>query len=186
MARVGVSQPVYAPYSIVSGAVKYGGATTMGKATSFDISLDSASDNNLYADNAIAETDAQFGGGTLTVGLDDLYDAAVIAMLGVTNNNGELIRKSGVSSPYVGVGGIVKHIQSGTTRYTGVILTKVQFQDPGISVTTQGETIDWQTPEISATIMRDDTTDAVWMRQKTFDTEAAAASYISTFFAATT
>ena len=183
MARVGVSKPVYASYALSGSTVVYGGATSMGKATSFDISLDSSEANNLYADNAIAETDSQFNGGTVTVGLDDLYDAAVVAILGVTQNSGELIRKSGVSAPYVGIGGIVKHIQSGVTKYTGIILPKVQFQDPGISVTTQGESIEWQTPEITATIMRDDTSDQVWQRSKTFDTEASAQTYISTFFA---
>ena len=184
MARIGVSKPVYASYAMSGSTVVYGGATSMGKATSFDISLDSSEANNLYADNAIAETDNTFNGGTVTLGLADLDDAALVAVLGVTQSSGELIFKSGASAPYVGIGGIIKHQINNVDKYTGIILPKVQFSDPGISVTTQGESIEWQTPEITATIMRDDTTDQVWRRQKTFDTEASAQSYISTFFAA--
>ena len=186
MARVGVSYPRYAIYTNTGGTVTYGGAQSLGKATTFGVTLDSGNDNILYADNAPAESATTFAGGTLTVGVDDLYDAAAVAILGLTNSSDEIISKADQTVPYVGVGGVIKHIRSGATAYTGMILTKCQFTDPGITVNTQGETIDWQTPELSATILKDDTADGVWRRYKTFDTEAAAKSYVDAFLAVPT
>lgn len=184
MARVGVSYPRYAVYTNNNGTVTYGGAKTMGKATTFSISLDGGSDNVLYADNAPAESANTFAGGTISIGVDDLYDTAAVDMLGLTDDDGEIVSKADATTPYLGVGGVVKHIRNGVAAYTGIILTKTQFTDPGITVNTQGETIEWQTPELSGTIMKDDTADGVWRRYKTFDTEAAAKSYVDTFFAA--
>lgn len=184
MARVGVSYPRYAIYNNTSGTVTYGGAKTMGKATTVTVEVENGGDNNLYADNAIAESANSFAGGTLTVGTDDLYDTAATDLLGLESDEGELIRKADMTVPYVGVGFVIKHVQSGGNVYTGYILTKTQFTDPGITVNTQGESIEWQTPELTATIMKDDTEDGVWCRQKTFDTESAAKAYVDAFFAA--
>ena len=58
------------------------------------------------------------------------------------------------------------------------MLTKVMFSVPNDSATTQGESIEWQTPELSATIMRDDSTNHMWKREATFTTEAQAEAYI--------
>lgn len=184
MARVGVSYPRYAKYTYTDGTVTYDGAKSMGKATTFNIQLDGGSDNILYADNAPAESANTFAGGTVGIGVDDLYDDAAVDMLGLTNDDGEIVSKADATTPYLGVGGVVKHIRSGVTAYTGIILTKTQFTDPGITVNTQGENIEWQTPELSGTIMKDDTEDGVWRRYKTFETEAAAKAYVDGFLSA--
>ena len=42
----------------------------------------------------------------------------------------------------------------------------------------QGETIEWQVPELTATIMRDDSAKHRWKREATFTTEAQAEAYI--------
>ena len=50
--------------------------------------------------------------------------------------------------------------------------------DPADAATTQGESIEWQVPELSATIMRDDSATHMWKREATFTTEAQAEAYI--------
>lgn len=89
-----------------------------------------------------------------------------------------MVFKADDVAPYVGFGVIVKKIQSGAAKYMAVVFPKVQFSNPGIEAVTQGETIDWQTPEMGATIMRDDSADGVWQKWAMFDTEAAAYTYL--------
>lgn len=186
MATVGLSKPYYAKYAASGSAVTYTGFAALGKAVELSVDLDDNGSNVLYADNGAAESVTNFSGGTLTITTDDLLLAAAADILGLTTGSGsstnEVIFKADQVAPYVGFGVIVKKVQSGTVKWMAVLFPKVQFSNPGVEANTQGETIDWQTPELSATIMRDDTADGVWQRWAMFDTEADALTYIQTAF----
>lgn len=190
MATIGLSKPYFAVYSAAGSTVSYANGAVMGKATEANIEIDTTEDNNLYADNAIAETDRTFAGGTLTLSTDDLSQEVSKAILGlaeqaITGIEGvtdtsvkELLYDDQQQTPYLGVGFIIKKKVGGVYKWRGVILTKVMFSTPADAATTQGETIEWQTPELSATIMRDDSTNHMWKREATFTTEAQAEAYI--------
>lgn len=190
MATIGLSKPYFAVYSAAGSTVSYANGAVMGKATEANIEIDTTEDNNLYADNAIAETDRTFAGGTLTLSTDDLSQEVSKAILGlaeqaITGIEGvtdtsvkELLYDDQQQTPYLGVGFIIKKKVGGVYKWRGVILTKVMFSAPADVATTQGETIEWQTPELSATIMRDDSTNHMWKREATFTTEAQAEAYI--------
>lgn len=190
MATIGLSKPYFAMYSAAGSTVSYANGAVMGKATEANIEIDTTEDNNLYADNAIAETDRTFAGGTLTLSTDDLSQEVSKAILGlaeqaITGIEGvtdtsvkELLYDDQQQTPYLGVGFIIKKKVGGVYKWRGVILTKVMFSAPADAATTQGETIEWQTPELSATIMRDDSTNHMWKREATFTTEAQAEAYI--------
>ena len=53
------------------------------------------------------------------------------------------------------------------------------FKIPGDSVETQGKNINWQTPQLTGTIMKDDTAAHNWKRKATFTTEAQAIIYVN-------
>lgn len=190
MATIGLSKPYFAVYSAAGSTVSYANGAVMGKATEANIEIDTTEDNNLYADNAIAETDRTFAGGTLTLSTDDLSqeiskailglaEQAITGIEGVTDTSvKELLYDDQQQTPYLGVGFIIKKKVGGVYKWRGVILTKVMFSAPADAATTQGETIEWQTPELSATIMRDDSTNHMWKREATFTTEAQAEAYI--------
>lgn len=190
MATIGLSKPYYAVYSNTGTAVTYASGAVMGKATEANIEIETTDDNNLYADNAIAETDRSFSGGTLTLSTDDLSQEVSKAILGlreqaltditgVTDEDvSELIYDDQQVTPYLGVGFIVKKMVNGVTMWRGIVLTKVMFSIPADAATTQGESIEWQVPELTATIMRDDTATHMWKREATFTTEAQAEAYI--------
>lgn len=190
MATIGLSKPYFAVYSATGNTVSYANGAVMGKATEANIEIDTTEDNNLYADNAIAETDRTFAGGTLTLSTDDLSQEVSKAILGlaeqaITGIEGvtdtsvkELLYDDQQQTPYLGVGFIIKKKVGGVYKWRGVILTKVMFSTPADAATTQGETIEWQTPELSSTIMRDDSTNHMWKREATFTTEAQAEAYI--------
>lgn len=190
MATIGLSKPYYAIYTAGDETVTYSDGGIMGKATEANIEIETSDDNNLYADNAITETDRVFSGGELTLSTDDLSAEVSKAILGVheesiTDITGitdtdvkELIFDDRQSAPYLGVGYIIKKRVGGVDKWRALMLTKVMFSIPADAATTQGETIEWQVPELSATIMRDDTTYHTWKREATLTTEAQAEAYI--------
>lgn len=190
MATIGLSKPHYAVYSAGSGTPSYASGGVMGKATQADVEIETSEDNNLCADNAIAETDRSFAGGTLTLSTDDLSQEVSKAILGLTEQPlseitgvtdedvKELVYDDTQQTPYLGVGFIIKKKVNGVYKWRAVVLTKVMFAVPSDSATTQGESIEWQVPELSATIMRDDSATHMWKREATFTTEAQAEAYI--------
>lgn len=190
MAVIGLSKPYYGIYSATGNAVSYSNGAVMGKATEANIEIDTTEDNNLYADNGIAETDRSFAGGTLTLSTDDLSQEVTKAILGLTETAitgiegvtdtsvKELVYDDTQNTPYLGVGFIVKKKVGGAYKWRAVVLSKVMFSVPADAATTQGESIEWQVPELSATIMRDDSATHMWKREATFTTEAQAEAYI--------
>ena len=191
MAIIGCSYLKYAKYSENQGVVSYSEGGTAAKLVSVNISLDSATDNDFYADNSVDETDRVFSGGTLTVQTNDLTDAVSKAILGLQEASvGTIsgVTDSGVKEyffddrqviPYLGLGLIIKHQRSGAAAWTGILLNKIQFAVPNDAAETQGKTISWQTPELTASIMRDDSANRCWKQMATFTTEAQALAYIN-------
>ena len=190
MATIGLSKPYYAIYSEAGGVVSYSDGAVMGKATEANISIETTKDNNLYRDNGLAETDRRFANGTLTLSTTDLSQEVSKAILGLTEQaitgiDGvtdtsvkELVYDDGQVTPYLGVGFIIKKKVNGAYKWRGVVLPKVMFSVPEDAATTQGESIEWQTPELTGAIMRDDSATHVWKKEATFTTEAQAEAYI--------
>lgn len=184
MATIGLSKPYYALYTASGESVTYGKGGVLGKAVELSMELEGGEANILYADNGPAESASTFGGGTLTITTDDLLLEPAADILGLTlktvdsTSTKEIVFGEAQNIPYVGFGVIVKKQQSGASKWMGLVYPKVQFTNPGIAATTQGESIEWQTKELSATILRDDTAEHNWCRYAIFDTEAAALGYI--------
>lgn len=190
MAIIGASRPYYALYNANAGAPTYSGGGLMGALVEFNIELESTDNNNFYADNNIKESQRRFSGGTITVQTDDLRQEVSKALLGVTEQalgtiDGvtdtdvqELVWNDDQSSPYLGIGMIMKKQIDNVNKWRAVILTKVIFDIPADAATTEGEEIDWQVPELTATVMRDDSAKHDWKKEATFTTEAQAIAYI--------
>ena len=190
MATIGLSKPYYAIYAEAGGVVSYSDGAVMGKATEANISIETTEDNNLYGDNGLAETDRRFANGTLTLSTTDLSQEVSKAILGLTEQaitgiDGvtdtsvkELVYDDAQVTPYLGVGFIIKKKVNGAYKWRGVVLPKVMFSVPEDAATTQGESIEWQTPELTGTLMRDDSATHVWKKEATFTTEAQAEAYI--------
>lgn len=197
MAKIGLSKPYFAKYSNEGTKVTYTGGTLMGKAVELSIELEGADDNILYADNGPAESANTFSGGTFTVTTDDLMPEVMLDVLGIVE---EAIENAEISTaepkwykfndsqetPYLGFGAIVKIQKDQKVRYQAVVLPKTQMTNPNDTFTTQGETIEWGTPEISGTILRDDTEDHNWkLISSPMDSEADAEAAIKAFLGIT-
>lgn len=191
MAKVGLSKPYFAKYAASNGTVTYSGGGAMGKAVNASIEPEDSDSEIFYADNGPAESASVFGGGTLTLEIDRLLATVVGDIFGITVESsatpvGSTVDFSGnLSIPYVGVGMIAKSIVDNTPVWMGIILPKVQFIVPSFDLTTQGEEIEFSGNELTATIMRDDTTNAIWQKLGWFSSEADAETWIKGFLSIT-
>lgn len=184
MAKVGLSKPYYAKYAAANQVVTYSGGAAIGKAVNATIEPDDNDTEIFYADNGPAESMQVFSGGSLTLEVDRLNASVVGDLLGITP--GSSTTPSGTTLdfsaeavvPYVGVGLIVKNIVDNAQVWMGILLPKVQFVMPSLDLSTQGEEIEFSGNELEATILRDDTSSASWMKWGYFTTEANAEAWI--------
>lgn len=194
MAKIGLSKPYFAKYSNTAGTTTYSGGAAIGKAVELSMELEGQDDNILYADNGPAESDNEFGGGSITLKTDDLLPEPMIGILGIKDvpiTGNDKITTTGAKwmvfddeqeTPYVGFGAIVKRKINGSVKWSALIYPKIQFQNTGDAATTQGKSIEWQTPELTAALLRDDTVYHEWRRLSSpLDTEAEAEALIRSF-----
>ena len=126
----------------------------------------------------------------MTVSTDDLSPEVTKDLLGVKEQElgeitgvtdtevKELVYDDAQETPYLGVGFIIKKMRNHLIRWRALVLPKVMFSVPADAATTQGESIEWQVPELNGTVMRDDSETHRWKREATFTTEAQAEAYI--------
>ena len=86
------------------------------------------------------------------------------------------LRKGHVSQ----VGVIVPKIRNNVRTWMAVLLMKVKFSIPGDAYTTKGETVEFGTPQLTATVARDDTAKHSWRKWAEFGTEEAADTWLNT------
>lgn len=182
MANIGVSQPYYAVYANTNGTTTYTGLKKLGKAVNVDITTEGKDPEILHADNGPAEALAIFGGGTATMEIDELALDVAKDILGLRTVTGEtgVIFDADSMAPYVGLGFIVKKVHNNVIKWRVIVLYKCQFKVPDYSIETQGETVNFQTPSLEATILRDDCVPAKWQKWDDFETEAAALTALQT------
>lgn len=185
----GFSLPYVALYTVSttsSNTVIYSSGQKLARGVSVSLDPSVADDNKFYADNLIAETaPGVMNGGTVTLTVDGLLESAEALVLGLpaSDANDWYHYGDGMSIPYVGIGFIARYQSDGVESYTPVVLTKARFQTPSLSANTQGEEIEWQTQELTANLMRDETATHDWkLVGEAQNTEALAEGMIKTLF----
>lgn len=186
----GFSKPYVAKYENTSGTNTYTGGMLLGRGVSVESEVETADDNNFYCDNTIGETETtQFTTGSLTVTIDGLAIDAATLILGLPTPESVTVETSTqvdiqhynnkMAAPYVGFGYIRRVMYKGKTQYIAVMHPKVKFGLPSDSAATQEDQIDWQTQELSASMLRDDTEAQDWkLESEPVDTEASAEAVI--------
>lgn len=170
----GFSKPVVAKYSANGTTVSYSGLTPLARGVDVSLDIETNDDNDFYADNVKAESAGNtFSSGTVTLTVDGLKAAARKLIMGLPEPTSVTIGGSSVDvyeyddrqeKPYIGVGFIVRFMEDGVTSFAPYVLPKCIFSDLGIEAETQEESIDFQTTELEATIMRDDSDNHVWQK----------------------
>lgn len=176
-----------------------GKVTMMGKAVEAVFTPKTTSENPLYANNAVSENDASTGsGGSLALTLDRMTLDTAAALYGTEVKDvevqvggsavqGKEIVFAGleVSKP-VGMAYIKLHQEDGVQRHEVMFYREGTFTRPTDNARTMEETVSWQTPQITASVMgmQGDGSEP-WYRDSSWPTQAAAIAYIYQLFGET-
>lgn len=147
------------------GAVTYSGAQRLARGVEVSVEAESSDDNIFYADNVAAENaSGTFTGGTLTLTTDEMFNVSKRKFFGLPSPDADGWTAEGESAnaPYVGVGWITRYTSDGINYYVPTVVAKAKFKTPGESAKTQESEIDYQTRELQAALMRDDTPNHNW------------------------
>ena len=178
----GFSLPYVAKYTASGGSVTYSDGQKLARGVSVSVAPESADNNDFYADNIKAESvSGVFTGGTATLVVDGLLPAAEKLIFGLptaatVSSVSVYEYGDGATPPYMGVGFIARYMSDGVTSYKVIVLTKCKFNLPTEDAATQEDQIAWQTQSLTASIMRDDTSNHNWkyIGVTEYATEAAA------------
>ena len=193
MVTIGYSKPYVALYNGSTGQDAYTEGMNLGGGVSYSDSIEVADDNDFYADNRVDETESGvFTSGEATITINYLSATAAKMVLGLTNQQTVSTTKwdaydDDTTPPDVGYGHVKKVMDGGVVQYIGFVLPRVKFALPSESAETQGESIDWQTQELTATIMRSLNGKHSWryVTETPFDTEDEAYQAVVAFLSQT-
>lgn len=184
----GYSKPYVALYNANEGSPTYSGGTPLARGVDVSVEAETGDAVNFYADNVMAESvGGVFTGATITMTVDGLKDAARKLIMGLPNAESITVGSETVQVyryddrqqiPNVGIGFIIRYMEQGVTTYQPVVFTKASFSVDGIEAATQEEEVEFQTTELEAALMRDDSANHVWRIIAADQTTEAAAENV--------
>lgn len=193
MAIKGLTTPVFADYTFNGAQVSYVNGFVCGSAIEYGVEIETSDNNPLYGDDRIIENDyGTFNTGTLTLNTSDLTQIDSKRLLGLkevkvsvgTGSVTELVTDDDAKSTPKGFGIIETHQINDVDKYRAIIICKVTMGIPPEAATTKGESIEWQTKEITGSITRADENSQnykhPWKREAWFDSHDDAMSYLRT------
>ena len=188
MAIKGLSKPIVADYTANGNQVTYGEPYIADHAVEYSVKINSGDKKELYADNQVQESSKGiFTSGDLTLKTSDFEPKLSAKIVGAKTVE-RTVGDDSQNSTYKGFGIIEEHEIDSVTSYLPVVFPRVVFDIPADAATTRGESIDWQTKEITGTITRsaqvDDKYNHPWKvsPEEGMATEDDAVKYILTVF----
>ena len=179
MASIGLKNFKYAKLN--EDGKTYGEIKTLAGAIECKVTLD-LSEASLYADDTLKEQVSLFKSGTLTAGIDDDNDSVFAELLGKTvDEQTGIVTSNTEDLPiYVGFGHIVSKIVNGEKKYKVEFFPKVKFKPFIPDSKTKGDSLEFTTPSVEATIFENDNGD--WEKHSVCDTESEANTLLESFF----
>lgn len=184
MAYIGLKHPVFAPITDEPAGQlpAYGTGLVVGMAIAADVNIE-LSDSKLPADDIIAEIEKGFTSGTITMGIDDLSDAAQKAWLGsreASLGGQATIRDAATyDSPEGGFGYYRVRKKAGKRSFRAYWYHKTKWGTPSENAATKPDgSIEWQTPTVEGSIMAVNDEANSWRDHVTFDNEADAIAWL--------
>ena len=181
----GYSRPFVALYNNNEGTITYTSGMPLARGVDVSVEAETGDAVNFYADNVMAESvGGVFTGATITMTVDGLKDNARKLIMGLPNAEPLTVGSDSVdiytyddrqNIPNVGIGFVIRYMESGVTTYQPVVFTKASFSVDGLDAATQEEEIEFQTTELEAALMRDDSQYHAWRKIGAEQTTEAAA-----------
>ena len=191
MARIGFRKAKYNP---IDGD-KYK-ALTGSKVPEFEKVVDEkfAPEYNtaeLYANDALCESDYSFKKGTLSLTVADDEDTFVAEIMGNTVSTGEVVSSVDDTAPEVGYGHILPKLVSNVKKYKVEFFPRVKFTKVTTDNKTRGESIEFSTTAIEGTVYPlekevNGLAVGTWEKHQTFATLAEAETYLDGLLTPTT
>lgn len=175
-----------AQYTNTSGTISYSNATSAGDAMTANLDLTFA-EGRLYAEGKLAEFIREATGGTLSLGVKYIPDAAKKLLFGAVDKSRTIsgttvtgLKYSANDDPkYVGVAFYAPDMIDGVKKYTCVFVKKARFGPPSMSYVTKGESITFNTPTTTGEFLPDDSSAADLFETAVVDTVAAAQAWVT-------
>lgn len=179
-------------YINTEGTITYETPISMGDAMSVELNL-TAAEGRLYAESRLAEYKKLITGGTASVGVKYITDAAQKLLFGMSENTRNVGTNTSQKSlkatakdiaKYVGMGFYAPDAIDGTDKYTAVFVYKVLFGAPGYVYATKGDSITFRTPTTTGEFLADDSEDKNIMEIAILASESDAVAWINKCFGA--
>ena len=137
----------------------------------------------LYANDALAESDYSFKKGTLSLTVADDNDELCAELFGNTITDGEVTSTIEDAIPVFGYGHIIPKIVGGARKYKVEFFPRVKFTKITSDNKTRGESMEFSTTALEGTVYPLDTalngmTAGTWEKHQTFDKLAEAETYL--------
>lgn len=139
----------------------------------------------LYANDALAETDYSFKKGTLTLTIADDDDNFIAGLFGnaIVGEDGEVTSTINDTAPEFGYGHIIPKMVGGVKKFKVEFFPRVKFTKITSDNKTRGESVEFSTSSVEGTVYPLDTKlngfdEGVWEKHKTFATLEEAETYL--------
>ena len=177
-----------AKYVNTNGTITYTDAQEVGDAMTATLEMRFA-EGRLYAESTLAEFMRKATGGTISLGVKYIKDAAQKLLFGSTEKNRSisvsgststvksLVLGAKSSPAYVGVSFYSPDMIDGVEKYTCVFASKCLFGPPSMNLQTAGESINFNTPTTSGEFLASDAATQDMLEVAVCDTEAAAIAW---------
>lgn len=186
-----------AKYNNNNGVISFTDKQKVGDAMTVNIELRFA-EGRLYAESVLAEFIRKCTGGTISMGVKYILQAAQKLMFGMSERSRSvtpaggtatevtsLVTKRNTIGQYVGVSFYTPALYEGVEKYDCVFIGKCMFGEPSESTQTAGENIQFQTPVTNGEFLADDSEEGQIKEAVTVDTEAMARAWCDAVLSAT-
>ncbi len=186
-----------ARYVNTDGAISFTDKQKVGDAMTANIELRFA-EGRLYAESTLAEYIRKCTGGTISLGVKYIKEAAQKLMFGLTEKTRSITPQGGTATSvkslvtkrstvgaYVGVSFYTPALYEGVEKYDCIFVGKCMFGEPSETNQTAGENIQFQTPVTNGEFLADDSEDGQIKEVCTVDSEALARAWCDAVLSAT-
>ena len=189
MPQFGLRGIKVAKYVNTEGVISYTNRQVVGKAMQANFELRRA-EARLYAEDGLAEYMTSATGGTVSLGVAYIKDAAQKLMFGLIDKTRSItvegttseVTGLGVSAKnegvYVGIGFYCPAMMDGEKKFWCCRISKALFGPPSMSLQTKGETIVFNTPTTTGEMLMDDSDEGLIYESAYVDGEDEAEAWV--------
>lgn len=183
-----------AKYVNTNGTISYTDKTAVGDAITANLELRFA-EGRLYSEDMLAEYMRHAIGGTISIGVKYIKQAAQTLLFGSTTASRTIsyqpaggatttvtatsvVTGGKTEGNYVGLAFYAPDMVDGVKKYTCILVKKTLFGPPAMSLQTMNESITFQTPTTSGEFLADDSADKNLYEIAEVDAEEAAIAWV--------